>query len=860
MSKPDKEIAMPNEQRRDRQLRPEARPLDWKSLDPEQRNAFREIVAWLNTAVSDLQSRNAREGGDHESWLDLERSSRILMLSGERGSGKTTALLSVIQACLRFQRQKGTVPPQEDYPSDLLAHVSSRLIWLEPVDMEPLPKSVNLLAGILSRIEATVKQKNESSGPPGRSERQSGADSSWWGDGRDPLLALMRLQTDVALAWEGNLVARGGQLDPDVYATEVMRAERARLMLNRRISDLLDDLAEKHFRSRELLFVLPIDDCDLSPALAVPILRVLRMISAPRLFTIVLGDEPMARTVFRLKYQGELIEAAAPTGTTGADTWGYRLGGTADQVGLNALRKLLPPGQRIYLRPMRAKTALDYAARAEQPSIRQMLADFQLRSLWTDEVAHDAFLNSLPLPSEQYTRIDTLVHIIDAERPVFRYKGDPEPEDTTQRRQGSYSGRAFFRQPARRVLDLWARLYDIHTSELSEEEKGGVFHVDRTLPAKKLRLLLNYLAEQARQAIEEDFELLDDERLRLTRMIDRNWEGDYELDSNYLQLLPPPWDAVPTRSSVQLDDVVDVVRNETQSGEAAGFTAYTNCQQVKDWFLETRMLSPEGKLDVREVRASRPLRAALTLFSDHVAMHDRERLSRGSIRPNPFQLRCAATRWIAHDGSLSHEVHWPAPDWESLWPYDLLTSSWSAAVRRVTPRGAGEESSDEKDQLEFFAFVWILTCTSLIARVLPRQVPGEIPPSRENWRKLGKSVALLVPLAEGGRTHRHIRSWLLNLAGLLAPECGLPQAILKEHFQGLFSFWEQHAYEVRSSRARVMRLDELERSPDKRSAQELARLFGARDTPTFVALPNHPINRAGEGILRPRLFEEREGK
>ncbi|MFP5289116.1 MAG: hypothetical protein ACLGI9_25495, partial [Thermoanaerobaculia bacterium] len=347
----------------DRQLRPEARPLEWKSLDPEQKNAFREMVDWLHTAVRDLQRRNTREGLDRESWLDTDRASRILMLSGERGSGKTTALLSLIQACLLFRRQGGVPPGRDggpstaDYPSELrevLPELSTQLVWLEPIDMEPLPKSVNLLAAILSRIEATVKPKQVGE------RRQGGGEGDWWSGGKDPLLSLMRLQTDVALTWEGNLGARGGHLDPDVYATEVMRAERSRLMLNRRISDLLDDIAGSFFRARDLLFVLPIDDCDLSPALAVPILRVLRMISAPRLFTIVLGDEPMARTVFRLKYQGELIEAAAPTGTTGADTWlgGYRLGGTADQVGLSALRKLLPPGQRIYLRPMRVKTAL----------------------------------------------------------------------------------------------------------------------------------------------------------------------------------------------------------------------------------------------------------------------------------------------------------------------------------------------------------------------------------------------------------------------------------------------------------------------------------------------------------------------
>lgn len=827
----------------ERQLRPEARPLDWKSLDPEQKNAFREVVSWLDTAVRDLRRRNSRERLDRESWLDTDRSSRILMLSGERGSGKTTALLSVIQACLHFRREGGAKPSTDDYPADLrevLPDLSTRLVWLEPIDMEPLPKSVNLLAAILSRIEATVKPK------PAGDRRHVGAELDWWGGSKDPLLSLMRLQTDVALTWEGNLGARGGHLDPDVYATEVMRAERARLMLNRRISDLLDDIADSFFRSKDLLFVLPIDDCDLSPALAVPILRVLRMISVPRLFTIVLGDEPMARTVFRLKYQGELIEAAAPTGTTGADTWpgGYRLGGTADQVGLSALRKLLPPGQRIYLRPMRVRTALEYTAqpgppRAEQLTIRRMLGSYHLRSLWQDSGAgsEQEFLDKLPLKHEDYTRVQSIIDIIDTERVVFVH----EPGQRS-RRQSAYSGRTFFRQPARRVLDLWAKLYGIHTTELSDQEREEGLAPE----AKRLRLLLNYLAEQALQAVDEDFELLEDERLRLTRMIDRNWEGDYELDANYLELLPPPWDQVPTRSWVDLKQVFST----PVAGETTAFAPYLACQQVKDWFLQTRVLGPGGNLDRQEIRASRPVRAALTLFSDYVAMHDRERLSRGSIRPNPLQLRCAAVRWIATDGSLRHEVYWPAPDWESLWPYDLLTSWWSEAVRWVPPR-----VETDKNRLEFFAFVWILACTCLVSRVLLKQAPGTIPPSEADWKGLAEAVARLVPLAEKGRTHRHIRSWLLNLAALLAPECGLPSRIAG-YFEGLYGFWQDHAEEVRSSRARVIRLGDLvrEKSP---AARNLAVLLGARTSGEHTP-PRHPINE--HDSLRPRLFEEREAQ
>ena len=83
-------------------------------------------------------------------------------------------------------------------------------------------------------------------------------------------MELQRLKSDVSLAWDGNIDQRAAQLDPDAYAQEVMRAESARLGLNRRLSDVLAKLAHvEHCRNQKrgpVLFVLPVDDFDLNPA------------------------------------------------------------------------------------------------------------------------------------------------------------------------------------------------------------------------------------------------------------------------------------------------------------------------------------------------------------------------------------------------------------------------------------------------------------------------------------------------------------------------------------------------------------------------------------------------------------------
>lgn len=861
-----------------RRLRPEARPLAWASLDAAQQNAFEEIASWLSSAASAV-GQQSKDRGDYGGWLDRDRASRIATLAGGRGTGKTTALLSLIDACRFFKEGQGQ--KESDFPDELhrtLHELGPKLVWLEPLDLEPLPKSSNLLAAILARIDAEVRRPRgpvQVSGWIGKSFQSS--------ESKNPLLDLMQLQTDVALAWDGNLSARSGQLDPDVYATEVMRAENARLMLNRRLANLLDDLATLILGNRDLLFVLPIDDCDLNPALAVPLLRLLRMTSVPRLFTIVLADEGMGRTVFKLKYQGELVEAAAPTGVLDNNT--KSLESIADQVGFNALRKLLPPGQRVYLTPMRARTVLALNNGLDTPTIRDLLRSFRLQSLWDEsENTHhkmapvptlDGFINNLPSGSK-YTRIETILDIIDAERLVFlSAKGASESERVGKRRS-AYSGRAFFREPARRAIDLWARLYGICHSQLSMDERLEVERaaqgrsteeLDRQLATslewKKIRLLLNYLAERVEQAMEEEPVFT----AWVGAIIAPNWERDYELDAHYLKLVPPPRDVAPTRvrinysksqremKSSSTDE--DVLQNSREAdSKIHGFLDF---QEVNDWYLEIKVSNPQDlEDDEREIQASRDLRAGLTLFSDYVAMYDRERLARGSIRPDPIKLRCAVAHWRSSDGVLDHEVHWPAPDWESLWPYDLLTTAWSEAVRWLNPR----IERPELDKSEFFAFIWILNATCLVTRVIPQQVSGQIPPSHNDWRNLVAATADLIPLADLSRRHRHIKTWLLYLPCLLAPEAGLPPTIA-DYFTGLqsaddsapqkalVSYWRNNAEEIRFNRASVMDLGKLEK---EQIGRNLAVSFGALEIDSERRQGDHPINQIDEGILRPRLY------
>jgi hypothetical protein len=223
--------------------------------------------------------------------------------------GKTTVSWSIIRASRRATEGK--------YPEGLKDYIkllSNRVVWLEPIDMPPLPDPTNLLAAVLARIDSTAgtESRLRPMDKPGEPAR-SGA-LGWSPDYEKALQQLRRLQASVALAWNGNLPERGAYLDPDTYAVEVIRAELARLSFHPNLSDTLDEIARTVYRDTsgpviDPLFVLTVDDVDLNPTRCLEVLKLLRLIAAPRLFTIFLGDQGMIELVLNLQCSNELAAA-----------------------------------------------------------------------------------------------------------------------------------------------------------------------------------------------------------------------------------------------------------------------------------------------------------------------------------------------------------------------------------------------------------------------------------------------------------------------------------------------------------------------------------------------------------------------
>jgi hypothetical protein len=82
-------------------LRPEARPVEYSKLDKSQQKAFDRLVGMLAATMEELRTLEASKRTTAAqalqatpAWLDYRLKSRLAFLYGDRGTGKSTVLLS----------------------------------------------------------------------------------------------------------------------------------------------------------------------------------------------------------------------------------------------------------------------------------------------------------------------------------------------------------------------------------------------------------------------------------------------------------------------------------------------------------------------------------------------------------------------------------------------------------------------------------------------------------------------------------------------------------------------------------------------------------------------------------------------
>lgn len=478
-------------------LRPEAGPVPYDQLQWRAKAGLRLMIRALRAAAGNAEKEQPREG--HA--VDTNRTNQIFFVSGEPGSGKSTLYLT-LREMLSSQYDRKRY--RKGYPSEGdLNDLEGKIRWLDPIDLEVAgDEGENLLAAVLVRINRVLE------------DSQSGFSSAC----TEAIKDLSELAADIGMAWEGNLQARGGELDPDMYSMEVMRAQRARLGVNKRLREALNKLAKEkcHGCDQGTLFVLPVDDFYLKPAASLQLLRLLRMISVPRLFFLVMGDITTVEALFVEKALADWTAVAGPYVFAALPDRSQEALGWARELRARFLRKLLPPGQRADIEPMDWYEAMKFKPQRldiEADELRALLAQVDFDTPWTPDTTTASQVAHNPLGE--------LLDFLTCRRIAFsnqdEHKAIGEEKGKEKEAREAYTGLQILDATPREIMDLWTafrefiRQNDTQTRDAADGSSSQDSNEQQTDP--KTPQLLSLVVRFVKLAIEEQ-NFLDENRQR----------------------------------------------------------------------------------------------------------------------------------------------------------------------------------------------------------------------------------------------------------------------------------------------------------------------------------------------------------
>lgn len=705
-------------------MRQEARPREPRELTRSQLSALETILGTLNAATVDLPERGTELTLDPQAQLlDRRRSSRIFFLSGEAGTGKTTVYLSLRGAADRHSRKGSnrsecSIPNQLKEIAQCLDRLSDHLVWLEPITLEEADNpSTNYLAAILARIDWVLEHELKT-GPGG----ERGAQLFDRPKITEALTEFQRLRTDVGLAWDGNLPSRGVHLDPDVFAEEVMRAERARIDINGRFHRVLESLTYHLYPDgKNPLFVLPVDDLSLNPGPSLEILRLLRMISIPRLFILAMGDDSTFEELGFQKVLGRLIGLAGDSA--------FQIGrqqrvlmARARQLSSQAQRKLIPPGQRASIEALYWDESLNRIgagpemddARARHPLWRG-LQGLEPRHLavppWRPQQNPDknnasdlkepdwTLLEFLAFPGESRINLAKLRHHIDKN---LTSEGPTEDSyrlfSKADGHEDAYTGLQILEVPYRHAIDLWVDLPsesktdETHRTTMRPQQEDGQT-VDSQQERRKKDFFRWIVGEALRHLGEQNY-MSNLDRERCEEAIRGSWYVDTSLDTSELKAEKH------YGSRIQLD------ARQGQSGSSASLTDGPSIEawEHRGWRLGPKAPTTHPAFYGAEKRPPgtwsfmppRPL-AWYVLLHDLLVFTPGQDLSGPALTPRWDSHSWAGTLWLTRlldgrkqsppaveasteDPTSSIWLPWPVPEWRSFWQFDDFLAGWNAIV------------------------------------------------------------------------------------------------------------------------------------------------------------------------------------
>lgn len=471
--------------------RPEAHPMNWD-----------ELLSPVQDAVRDLLVRI--EGATQREIKGEDITANCFLVYGDRGTGKTTVLLSARHACdpnqsffKEMPRKVGKGDAEKRGAAKARADKLQNVIWLDVLDLEPLPPRANLLTTVLTRVRNALY-------PAGPGKQVTEMTSILEESADSARHKLSQLINDATLMWEDI-----SEPDTRSRANRQVAAADIYAQFRDRFKDAMDTLSRELGRrsgsaEKHCPLILPIDNIDRSTDHLYGIVKLAQMVSCPHLWLVMAGDRQDVDTFLERAFWKELIRIGEGAGAAGK----AGLGGEdealvmARRQAAAASHKLLPPSHRVEVHLVKPEETLGFYSpdKGESVTIRKLLEETKVTGTGKGR------------PEIR------LVDLFDAARQISDVVGETGEDCLTD------AAELGLRLSARGVLDLWQIVYGtLHDATVDDTHKAE--HIARTM-------LRNAVTESTISS--ETGRRLQDQILRRTptrgTMLDF-WDPSRKLDS-----------------------------------------------------------------------------------------------------------------------------------------------------------------------------------------------------------------------------------------------------------------------------------------------------------------------------------------
>lgn len=437
--------------------RPEAHASRWDSLLPPVQDAVRDLLLRIRGATETVGFNKKREDNQRENADVLQDVANCFLIYGDRGTGKTTVLCNAKEALgdpnsFFHPADKESMEPKKKSAKEC-AEKLGKVVWLDVLDLEPLPPKANMLTSVLTRVRDALDAL-DAPGADDATPMPQGPSSLFEESAESARHKLHRLINDATLMWEDiSENDTRSRANRQVAAADIYAHFRKQFVAA--LSTLSSELGMRRFgRGVECPIVLPIDNIDRSTDHLHAIVKLAQMVDCRYLWLVMAGDRVDVDTFLERAYWKELIRtdgglaASGKRGPKGEDESFVM----ARRQAAAASQKLLPPSHRIKVRRVRPRVTLNFCPSSNCRSAGDDRDTQHANSFKDWTIAK--LLREIPIPTEEIPiatknkgRELNFLDLLDAGKLL----DDPDKE----RPHLTYAAEYGLWLPARGVLDLW---------------------------------------------------------------------------------------------------------------------------------------------------------------------------------------------------------------------------------------------------------------------------------------------------------------------------------------------------------------------------------------------------------------------